>query len=95
MLTLLLELRSCQAYRYKATFIMVIKAFTQLLLAASAVLAHPGGHEKVYEGPVAARGLGQCNKAFAQPEFVKRTVEIHGEELLRLRRALGIEPENA
>lgn len=66
-----------------------------LLLAASAARAHPGHHEKVYAGPVAARDLSHCSRDFAEPEFVKRTVEIHGEELLRLRRSLGLEPQEA
>jgi len=35
------------------------------------------------------RSLDHCSKEFNSPEFVKRTVEIHGQEYARLRRALG------
>jgi hypothetical protein len=75
---------------------MVLKAsFTRLLLAVSAAWAHPGGHEKIYEGPMEVRSLDHCSRDFAEPEFVKKTVEIHGEEYARLRRALGLEAEDA
>lgn len=71
-------------------------SFKALLLSASLVLAHPG-HEKVYQHnarELEARSLDHCDKAFSHPEFVKRTVEIHGEEYGRLRRALGLESQD-
>lgn len=64
-----------------------------LALTASLGYAHPG-HEKVYQHAPEVRSLDHCDKAFSHPEFVKRTVEIHGEELARLRRAIGLEAEN-
>lgn len=64
-----------------------------LMLAVPLGLAHPG-HEKVYQHPLEVRTLDHCKRDFAKPEFVKRTVEIHGSELSRLRRSLGIEKEH-
>lgn len=64
-----------------------------LLLAAPLALAHPG-KEKVYAHaalPLERKSLAHCEKEFSHPEFVKKTVEIHGRELTRLRRALGKE----
>jgi hypothetical protein len=64
-----------------------------LLVAASLVLAHPGP-EKIYQHNAVekeARSLDHCHKDFAHPEFVKRTLERHGEEYHRLRRNLGLE----
>jgi hypothetical protein len=66
-----------------------------LLLAAPFAAAHPG-KEKVYAHaalPLERKSLAHCEKEFSHPEFVKKTVEIHGRELARLRRALGIETE--
>jgi len=72
---------------------MTLKAsLAALVISASLSWAHPG-HEKVYQHAPEVRSLGQCDKAFSHPEFVKRTVEIHGEELARLRRAIGLEDE--
>lgn len=74
---------------------MSLKAsIAALVLSASVGWAHPG-HEKVYQHAPQVRDLGHCDKAFNHPEFVKRTVEIQGEELARLRRAIGLEPANA
>lgn len=73
---------------------MTIKgSLTALVLAASVVWAHPG-HEKIYQHAPEVRSLDHCDKAFSHPDFVKRTVEIQGEELARLRRAVGLEAEN-
>jgi hypothetical protein len=69
-----------------------------LLLAVPLGLAHPGHEEKVYQHnalPLERKSLAHCDKEFNHPEFIKRTVEVHGEELLRLRRALGIEEPEA
>ncbi len=65
-------------------------SLTALVLTASLGWAHPG-HEKIYQHAPEVRSLDHCDKAFSHPEFVKRTVEIHGEELARLRRAIGLE----
>ncbi|KAB5581141.1 Intradiol ring-cleavage dioxygenase-like protein [Coniochaeta sp. 2T2.1] len=74
---------------------MTLKAsLTALVLTTSLGWAHPG-HEKIYQHAPEVRSLGHCDKAFSQPEFVKRTVEIHGEELVRLRRAMGLEDEKS
>ncbi|OIW35693.1 aromatic compound dioxygenase [Coniochaeta ligniaria NRRL 30616] len=74
---------------------MTIKAsLTALVLSASLGWAHPG-HEKIYQHAPEVRSLDHCDKAFSHPEFVKRTVEIQGEELARLRRAIGLEDENS
>ncbi len=67
-----------------------------VLLAAPAALAHPGHHEKVYAHaalPLERKSLAHCDAQFNEPEFIKRTVEIHGAELARLKRSLGIEDE--
>ncbi|GAB1315230.1 Intradiol ring-cleavage dioxygenases domain-containing protein [Madurella fahalii] len=73
---------------------MVLKSIlSSLLLAAPLVLAHPG-KEKVYAHaalPLERKSLGHCQREFNEPEFIKRTVEIHGRELQRLRRDLGLE----
>lgn len=73
-------------------------SFAGLLLAAPLAWAHPGHHEPVYQHrnmPREARSLQQCDKTFATREFHERTVENFGEELLRLRRSLGIEPHDS
>ncbi len=65
-----------------------------LLVAASLAFAHPGP-EKVYQHnavELEARSLDHCQRDFSEPEFVKRTLERHGEEYDRLRRNLGLEP---
>ena len=69
--------------------------FSSILLAAPLVLAHPG-KEDVYAHaalPLERKSLSHCDKEFNHPEFIKKTVEIHGRELARLRRSLGIEVE--
>lgn len=75
---------------------MALKSFlTGLLLAAPLALAHPG-KEEVYAHaalPLERKSLSHCEKEFSEPEFIKRTVEIHGRELERLRRQLGIQVE--
>lgn len=72
---------------------MVLKSVvTSLLLAAPLALAHPG-KEKVYAHaalPLERKSLSHCKREFSEPEFVKKTVEIHGRELHRLRRDLGL-----
>lgn len=73
---------------------MTLKSIiASLLLAAPLALAHPG-KEKVYAHaalPLERKSLGHCEKEFNSPEFIKKTVEIHGRELQRLRRELGLE----
>jgi hypothetical protein len=69
---------------------------TSLLLAIPLGLAHPAP-EKIYQHnavPREARSLDHCKREFSHPEFVKKTTEIHGAELQRLRRALGYEPHD-
>ncbi|KAL2269212.1 hypothetical protein VTJ83DRAFT_4058 [Remersonia thermophila] len=60
------------------------------LLAAAPAVAHPGHKDVVPQGPLYRRNLDHCAGKFQEPEFIKRTVEIHGSELARLRRSLGI-----
>lgn len=76
---------------------MALKNFlASLLLAAPVALAHPGHKEEVYAHralPLERKSLAHCSAEFSEPEFVKRTVEIHGRELARLKRSLGIEVE--
>ncbi|KAK0716772.1 Intradiol ring-cleavage dioxygenase [Lasiosphaeria miniovina] len=70
---------------------------SSLLLAAPLVLAHPG-KEKVHAHralPLERKSLDHCEKHFSDPEFVTRTVEIHGREFARLRRELGLETEES
>jgi hypothetical protein len=64
-----------------------------LLLAAPLALAHPGKEEVFAHAaqPLERKSLAHCEKEFSQPEFIKKTVEIHGRELARLRRSLGLE----
>ncbi|KAK4138981.1 aromatic compound dioxygenase [Trichocladium antarcticum] len=73
---------------------MALKSFlSSFLLAAPLALGHPG-HEEAYAHralPLERKSLAHCQTEFSAPEFVKRTVEIHGQELARLRRRLGIE----
>lgn len=67
-----------------------------LLLAAPLAVAHPGHNEALASHaalPLQRRSLAHCQKEFSHPEFVKRTVEAHGQELARLRRSLGLEVE--
>lgn len=68
-----------------------------LLAAAPAVLAHPG-HERVPSHaarPLLGRNLDHCAGKFQEPAFAKRFTEKHGEEFLRLRRSIGMEPADS
>lgn len=68
---------------------------SSVLLAAPLALAHPG-KEEVWQHaavPMERRSLDHCSKEFNDPEFIRRTVESHGREYMRLRREVGIEPE--
>jgi len=66
-----------------------------LLASSPLVLGHPSGmNEKIYQHAY-PRDLNHCSKHFKREEFVKRTAEIHGEELHRLRRAIGLEKEDS
>ncbi|KAK4151150.1 Intradiol ring-cleavage dioxygenase [Chaetomidium leptoderma] len=73
---------------------MALKNFlASLLLAAPLAVAHPG-KEEVYAHaalPLERKSLAHCSADFAQPAFIKKTVEIHGRELARVKRSLGIE----
>ncbi|KAL2129752.1 hypothetical protein VTI74DRAFT_7342 [Chaetomium olivicolor] len=67
-----------------------------LILAARLTVAHPGNKEEVAAHaalPLERKSLAHCEKEFSHPEFLKKTVEIHGRELARLRRSLGLEVE--
>ncbi|KAK3326801.1 Intradiol ring-cleavage dioxygenase [Apodospora peruviana] len=67
---------------------------SSLLLAGALVSAHPGHEEKVHAHaalPLERKSLDHCSKQFSEPEFVERTVEIHGREYARLRRSLGLD----
>jgi len=73
---------------------MTLKNLLTSLLLAAPALAHPGHKEKVYAHsalPLERKSLAHCSAQLNEPAFVKRTVEIHGRELARLKRALGIE----
>jgi hypothetical protein len=75
---------------------MALKHFLASLLLAAPALAHPGEEEVVYAHaalPLERRSLAHCSAQFQEPEFVKRTVQVHGKELARLKRSLGIEVE--
>jgi len=63
-----------------------------LAMAVPMVLAH-GVHDHYPLGPIERRDLNHCHKEFSHETFVKRTLEIHGKELHRLRRNLGLEDE--
>lgn len=66
-----------------------------LLLAAPLALAHPGHHEEVHAhaaNPLERKSLGHCSRQFNDPEFIRRTVEAHGREFMRVKRELGVEP---
>jgi hypothetical protein len=74
---------------------MALKHFLASLLLAAPALAHPG-KEEVYAHaalPLERKSLAHCSAQFQEPEFVKRTVQVHGKELARLKRSLGIEVE--
>jgi len=68
------------------------RSLTGLVLALPAALGH-GVHDHYPLGPIERRDLNHCHKEFSQESFVKRTLEIHGKELHRLRRDLGLETE--
>lgn len=67
------------------------------LLAIPLGLAHPHPvDEPEYQHharPLMERSLDHCAGQFAEPEFMKRTIDRHSDEYDRLRRALGVEPE--
>lgn len=69
--------------------------FFHFLLAAPLALAHPHGvDDKEFQHaaqPWYRRSLDHCAEAFAEPEFVKRTVERRHGELQRLRTSRGID----
>ncbi|KAK4445799.1 Intradiol ring-cleavage dioxygenase, partial [Podospora aff. communis PSN243] len=68
---------------------------SSVLLAAPLALAHPGHKEEVHQhaaAPLERKSLNHCSKEFNDPAFIRRTVEIHGEEYNRLRRAAGLPP---
>ncbi|KAK4140190.1 Intradiol ring-cleavage dioxygenase [Dichotomopilus funicola] len=65
-----------------------------MLLLAAPTVAHPGHKEEVYAHsalPLERKSLAHCSTKFNEPAFVKKTVQIHGRELARLRRARGID----
>ncbi len=69
-----------------------------LLLAQLAALglAHPAGQEEPpVPQPLERRNLDHCDRAFREPEFLRRTVASHGAEYARLRRALGLSTPDA
>ncbi|KAL2152736.1 hypothetical protein VTH82DRAFT_5921 [Thermothelomyces myriococcoides] len=75
---------------------MKLNQFLAGALLAAPVLAHPTHKEKVYAHralPLERKSLAHCSAKFKEPEFVKRTVEHHGRELHRLKRARGIPVE--
>ncbi|KAI6481699.1 hypothetical protein MCOR13_010733 [Pyricularia oryzae] len=69
------------------------------LLAIPLGLAHPHPvDEPEYQHharPLMERSLDHCAGQFAEPEFIKRTIDRHSDEYDRLRRALGVEPEGS
>ncbi len=68
------------------------KSLTSLLLAAPLALAHSA--KDIPLGPIERRDLNHCTRDFHEEAFMKRTVEIHGKEFARLRRNLGLDPED-
>jgi len=86
-----------QVEYFSRVIIMGLKSLvSSLLLAAPLTVAHPGHVEEVHAHaalPPERKSLNHCEQEFNAPEFVERTVEIHGRELANLRRALGLEVE--
>lgn len=75
---------------------MTLKTLLTSALLAAPALAHPGHKEKVYAHaalPLERKSLAHCKTKFQEPEFVKRTVEIHASEFHRLRRKRGLTAE--
>ncbi|KAL2145833.1 hypothetical protein VTI28DRAFT_6130 [Corynascus sepedonium] len=75
---------------------MTLKNLLTSALLAAPALAHPGHKEKVYAHaalPLERKSLAHCKTKFQEPEFVKRTVEIHASEFHRLRRKRGLTAE--
>ncbi|CAK7235785.1 hypothetical protein SBRCBS47491_009413 [Sporothrix bragantina] len=72
---------------------MLSTSLLLLLQLAATAWAHPHGHgeEAPVPQPLERRNLDHCDKEFGDPEFLRRTVESHGKEYARLRRALGLE----
>lgn len=74
-----------------------IKVLVCLLLSAPLGLTHPGEEENIYQHaaqPLYHRTphISQCQAAFREPEFVKRTVERRHIEVAQLRKERGIKP---
>ncbi|KAH8893951.1 aromatic compound dioxygenase [Thozetella sp. PMI_491] len=72
-------------------------ALSGLVVAASLAFAHPGP-EKIYQHnarELEARSLDHCKRDFSHEDFIKRTVERHGNEFHRLRRNLGLETHDS
>ncbi|TLD19610.1 hypothetical protein PspLS_09620 [Pyricularia sp. CBS 133598] len=71
----------------------------EALLGIPLSLAHPHPvDEPEYQHharPLIERSLDHCAGHFAEPEFMKRTIDRHSDEYDRLRRALGVEPEGS
>ena len=87
----------CSASSFPSRFVSAAKmglktSLTSLLLAAPLALAHSA--KDIPLGPIERRDLNHCSRAFQEEEFMKRTVEIHGKEFARLRRNLGLDPED-
>ena len=76
----------------KAVKMVLKKVIASLLLATPTVWAH--GKEDLMLGPIERRDLHHCHKEFTREEFMKRTIEIHGKEIARLRRDIGIDTED-
>ncbi|CAK7230017.1 hypothetical protein SCUCBS95973_007431 [Sporothrix curviconia] len=72
---------------------MLSSSLLLLLQLAASAWAHPAGHgeEAPVPQPLERRNLDHCDKEFGDPEFLRRTVESHGKEYARLRRAIGLE----
>lgn len=70
---------------------MLSSSLLLLLQLATSAWAHPAGHDEHVPQPLERRNLDHCDREFNHPEFLSRTVEIHGKEYARLRRALGLE----
>jgi hypothetical protein len=68
-------------------------AIVYVLLAAPLGFAHPHGmEEREFQHaaqPMYRRTLAHCQEAFAEPQFMKRTIERRHEEWSRLRKERG------
>ncbi|KAK4448300.1 intradiol ring-cleavage dioxygenase-like protein [Podospora aff. communis PSN243] len=73
-----------------------IKVLSLILLGVPLALSHPGEEEKVFQHaaqPLHPRTphISQCQTAFQEPDFVKRTVARRQNEFERLRKERGLE----